>query len=110
MFVFLYLIYYNITFQLYFMHSRGKTMKPHVLWLDNFSKIIARSVPSIRDGVYSQCLWTGVALFTHPNVQIDTSIQKIDNKIVPAMPDTLFVHKASVLDTIMFVFQKLHRL
>ena len=87
---------------------REVSQKPHVIWLDNFSKIIARSVPSLRGGVFSQCLWTGVALFTHPNPNINDKIRYSDNNVIPAMPDSIFTHRESVIDTIKYVIGNDH--
>ncbi len=76
------------------------------MWLDNFSKIFSKSVPSLQGGVFSQCLWTGVALFTHPDVTIDDTIKYDEHQVIPAMPDNMFIHQDTVSDTIQFMVEE----
>ena len=73
------------------------------MWIDNFSKIISRSVPSFNGGVFSQCLWTGSALFNHPDSNIDDKVKYSDGQVVAAMPDDLFNHKDYVMSVIKYM-------
>jgi hypothetical protein len=64
-------------------------LRPHVTWMDNFSKVYAAGLQGVVTGAYSQCLWTGVAM--RP---IDTNNGSVVDLTVanhgPAMPDDLF--------------------
>jgi len=75
---------------------RAVQQRPHVRWMDNFSKFIARQVPTTGNGIFSSCLWTGVAVFEcDPNQDnmFDMQIKhRPDGGLLPAMPDTLFKH------------------
>lgn len=65
--------------------------KPHVIWLDNFSKIYGRQVPSINLGAWADCLWTGVALRQYTGkVPVSMNVQLKEGTVVPAMPTNLF--------------------
>ena len=69
---------------------RQALQQPHFLWIDNFSKFIARSIPTADKGIFSQCLWTGVSLFALPDgvgEEVSDNVQVKDNgRIVSAMP------------------------
>ena len=76
------------------------------MWLDNFSKFVAKSVPTARKGVVSSCLWTGKAVFQNADMHNLTSrLQYNGNEIVPAMPDDILTHKHEVMVAIDFVMQ-----
>jgi hypothetical protein len=62
----------------------------HYIWVDNFSKTIARTIPTLAKGVYSSMLWTGGALFVNPDPLMDDSV-RVDavGEIIPAMPNSL---------------------
>ena len=71
------------------------------MWVDNFSKFIARQVPTTGKGIFSSCLWTGVAVFECDNQQLDLSIKRSPNGTVrPAMPNDLLANRRSVVDGI----------
>ena len=73
----------------------------HFLWIDNFSKFIARSIPTTDKGVYSQCLWTGVAVFHSDKTTYSDEIKYDEYKqMVPAMPGNLLQHRPSVETTV----------
>ena len=63
--------------------------KPHTVWIDNFSKrAVGVGIPSIRDGSWKECLWTGVALreYTGPDPVSMDLLQDEKGYLVPAMP------------------------
>ena len=65
--------------------------RPHVVWLDNFSKIYGRQMPNIDIGAWADCLWTGEAFRAYTGtVPVSMSIMYNEGDIVPAMPDDLF--------------------
>lgn len=64
--------------------------RPHVLWVDNFSKCLATSVPDSMLGAYKACLWTGFAVFACTDESIsDTVVHNLDGSVRPAMPDDI---------------------
>ena len=70
--------------------------RTHFIWVDNFSKFMARSVPTLNSSVYSSCLWTGMAAFSC-DTQFDTTIaHDVEGNTVPAMPDDLFQYAPTV--------------
>lgn len=78
----------------------------HVVWLDNFSKFIAKSVPTTRKGVVASCLWTGKAIFQNDAMNnITSQLQYNGNAIVPAMPDDILAHKHEVMVAVDYVMQ-----
>ena len=79
----------------------------HVLWLDNFSKTIARSIPTEQKGTYTPALWTGIAAFRGDTLELDDSVViDDDGNVVPAMPDCILQQKNSVIDGIEFIMQQ----
>lgn len=75
--------------------------QPHVLWIDNFSKFISRSIPTADKGIFSSCLWTGVSLFQLPDGigdEISDAIQLDgDESVVPAMPSDILMCQEGVV-------------
>lgn len=75
--------------------------QPHVLWIDNFSKFISRSIPTADKGVFSSCLWTGVSLFKLPDGVGDAISDEIkldgDERVVPAMPSDILMYQEGVV-------------
>jgi hypothetical protein len=70
-------------------------------WWDNFSKFMARSVPTIKKDVFASCLWTGVTVNEYIGPPVDVSVQfDAGGAVIPAMPSDLFAHQASVLQGI----------
>lgn len=64
--------------------------RPHVLWVDNFSKCLATAVPDAMHGAYKACLWTGSAVFSCTDESIsDTVVHNLDGSVRPAMPDDI---------------------
>ena len=61
--------------------------------MDNFSKFIARQVPTTDNGIFSSCLWTGVAVFECDPADdhlYNMQIKHLPNgEVLPAMPDNL---------------------
>ena len=72
-------------------YLRQIQVSTHVLWVDNFSKFVARSIPSLAASTYSSCLWTGVAAFKCSG-SLDRGVMYSNSgAIIPAMPDDPFV-------------------
>jgi hypothetical protein len=66
---------------------------PKIIWIDNFSKTVARQHPDMATGVWTPCLWTGVAfkdLDLSGREPIYMSCQFVDEVRVSAMPKNLF--------------------
>ena len=63
---------------------------PHVLWVDNFSKVFRKSIPRASDGTYNSCLWTGFAAFVAPDSNVKSTLMKMPSgHIVPGMPSRI---------------------
>jgi hypothetical protein len=81
---------------------RAVQKRPHVTWVDNFSKFMARQVPTVAKGIFSSCLWAGEAAFEcDPNqdAAFDMQIKILPNrKVKPAMPDDLLTHKDRIVN------------
>lgn len=76
---------------------RSALERPHFLWLDNYAKVLARSVPTLDVGAYNGCYWTGSAMFPSGDDSIDDSLKyTATGQIVPAMPDDLLDYSANV--------------
>ena len=61
--------------------------QPHVLWLDNFSKMYAVAVQNIASGSYSSCLWTGHGVHQYEGPVVDLSLGV---RAVRGVPQHLF--------------------
>lgn len=75
------------------------------IWVDNFSKTLHRTNPTLSKDVYSSMMWTGMAVFASANVmEMDASV-KTDNHgvVVPAMPSRICEHRAQVLEGLTYV-------
>ena len=71
--------------------------RPHFMWIDNFSKFLARSIPTLAKGLFSSCLWTGHAAFPCANTLISDEVRYDDQKnVIPAMPDDLLQHQDGI--------------
>ena len=70
-------------------------------WWDNFSKFMARQVPTIKKDIFVSCLWTGVTVNEYIGPPVDVSVQfDATGAVVPAMPSDLFAHQALLLQGI----------
>ena len=70
-------------------------------WWDNFSKFMARQVPTIKKDIFASCLWTGVTVNEYIGPPINVSVQlDATGEVVPAMPSDLFAHQALLLQGI----------
>ena len=79
--------------------------KPYVSWWDNFSKFHRRSVPDLKNDVFSSCLWTGVTVNEYTGPVVDVGIRHDDQKdVIPAMPDDLFAHLHIVKQGISMIY------
>ena len=85
-------------------HNRLVKEGPHVTWVDNFSKFMARSVPTVAKGIFSSCLWTGEAVFECTNKSLDMAI-KLDQRgeVIPAMPNNVLGNQQRVTEGIQYV-------
>ena len=64
--------------------------EPHVLWVDNFSKVFRKSIPTVDRGTYNSCLWTGYAAFVIKDSIVQTSLLTDHNRqIIYGMPNDL---------------------
>jgi hypothetical protein len=83
---------------------------PHLLWIDNFSKFISRSIPTADKGVFSQCLWTGVSLFALPegvgDAISDGVKTDIHGRTVPAMPTDILQYQSGVTTAVQYVLSQ----
>ena len=79
-----------------------------MLWVDNFSKTLARAVPTLDKGVYSSMLWTGECVMYSPDFDdLDDSVKRDDTgSVVPAMPDDLMVYRHSVTRGLKYLFDQ----
>lgn len=70
-----------------------------ILWIDNYSKFLARSIPTSLKGVFSSCLWTGAAAFhcNNKEVTFDMNVKYNNGDVIPAMPQNILQHSAEVL-------------
>jgi hypothetical protein len=61
------------------------------VWIDNFSKLMSLNVPTLREGAWQDCAWTGRALRKYPynDVNMDILLDK-NGKMIPCMPDDPF--------------------
>ena len=76
------------------------------MWIDNFSKFVSRSIPTVERGVFSQCLWTGVSLFDCPDATIDVAVKyDDDHNMIPAMPPHILLNQEVVQHTLHTVLQ-----
>lgn len=91
----------------------AKMSLPHVIWLDNFSKFKAHSIPTIRKDIFASCLHTGMTINEYSlspdevqtvNVTMDVQYDEEKN-IIPAMPDDLLVYRNSVSTSIQATYQ-----
>ena len=76
-----------------------------MIWVDNFSKTMARSVPTLTRDVYSSMLWTGMAVFASSETNSFDCTVKLDdnNNVISAMPSNLCDYRNSVTDGLRFV-------
>lgn len=76
-----------------------------ILWVDNFSKFLARSIPSLHSDVYSSCLWTGMAAFKCTQ-RYDMRIKyQVNGDVIAAMPDDILSTKSDVTTAITYIIQ-----
>ena len=84
-------------------YLRQIQVSTHVLWVDNFSKFVARSIPSLAASTYSSCLWTGVAAFKCSG-SLDRGVMYSNSgAIIPAMPDDPFVYADAVKQGVSYI-------
>ena len=77
---------------------RGTT--PAVLWLDNFSKNMARQTPNLLRGVFASMMWTGLALRLYDGPAVDMSVVFSGANVVPAMPTDPMITQEDMLQFI----------
>lgn len=76
-----------------------------MIWVDNFSKTLARSIPTLTRDVYSSMLWTGMAVFSSSQTNLFDCTIKMDDThhVVSAMPPNLCDYRNSVTEGLRFV-------
>ena len=57
-----------------------------VVWLDNFSKNVARQIPRIDKGVFTSMMWTGLAIKLYDGPALRRDLVLLDGDVFPAMP------------------------
>ena len=75
------------------------------IWVDNFSKTLHRTNPTLTKDVYSSMLWTGMAVFASAKtMEMDASVMTDnDGVVIPAMPPRICQHRAQVLEGLSYV-------
>lgn len=82
---------------LIFFAFRDAEAQPHTIWWDNFSKIYSKKMPSLSEGAYALCHWTGKAIRTSKQY-FDIRIRHdADDQPIPAMPDDLFEEEPALV-------------
>jgi hypothetical protein len=82
-------------------------MRPHFLWIDNFSKFLRKANPTAAKDVYATCNWTGVAAFETSDPRIhDRIVHDDDVEAIPAMPDNILDHNLAVRNNIKMVMRE----
>ena len=98
----MYYVYVNI-----YAHTRRRLEEgPHILWIDNFSKFMSRSVPSISKDIFASCLWTGVSVYTSNDPDISDKIRYNDGNMIKAMPDNILDNARVVMDTLDYILEQ----
>ena len=76
-------------------------------WWDNFSKFMARQVPTIKKDIFASCLWTGVTVNEYTGPPVVVAIRTdATGAVIPAMPDDLFAHQTLMLQGIHEVYDE----
>ena len=76
-------------------------------WWDNFSKFMARQVPTIKKDIFASCLWTGVTVNEYVGPPVDVSVQfDATGEVIPAMPNDLFAHQALLFQGIDDIYKE----
>ena len=57
-----------------------------VVWIDNFSKNLARHIPRVSKGVFTSMMWTGLAVKLYDGPELPRSLVMVDGDILSAMP------------------------
>jgi hypothetical protein len=72
---------------------------PHVMWIDNYSKIFRVNNLTEASGPYRDCLWTGEGIHKYIGAEtVDMNFSKDEKGIViPIMPDDMFIHSTHLL-------------
>ena len=77
-----------------------------MLWVDNFSKFLSRTVPTLSKDIFSTCLWTGSCMFPTSLPRGTDGVKKDrTGRVAPAMPKDLFTHQDDVIKTVTYMGQ-----
>lgn len=57
-----------------------------VIWIDNFSKNMARQIPSISKGVFTSMMWTGLAVKMYDGPAVSRTLVHVNGQLLSAMP------------------------
>jgi hypothetical protein len=68
----------------------------HYLWIDNFSKFLRKTTPTVAKDVYATCNWTGVAAFENTDPNVNDHVVRRQDGVVPAMPNNILQCNSSV--------------
>jgi hypothetical protein len=79
---------------------RQVMIRPHWLWIDNFSKFLRISNPTADKDVYSTCNWAGVAAFETSDPELDDRVVITEDGVVSAMPKNILQCNSTVRDDI----------
>jgi hypothetical protein len=72
--------------------------QPHVVWIDNFSKMFRMKLATMSKKNLQDALWTGIALRQYMGPPVDMSVVTKRGFNVSAMPDDPFVLIPQMLD------------
>ena len=76
-----------------------------VVWIDNFSKNMARQIPRLGKDVFTSMMWTGLALKLYDGPELSRGLVEDDGQVVPAMPP---IHAPPKDDFVRFVSASMH--
>ena len=76
-----------------------------VVWIDNFSKNMARQIPRLGKDVFTSMMWTGLALKLYDGPELSRGLVEDDGQVVPAMPPS---HAPPKDDFVRFVSASIH--
>jgi hypothetical protein len=79
-----------------------------ILWVDNFSHFMSRSVPTMAANAYSSCLWSGTCDFEClvPGLSDAVVVIPQTGVLVPAIPNRLLHYMPGVMAALRFIERK----
>ena len=70
-----------------------------VIWIDNFSKNVARQRPTISKDVFTSMMWTGVAVKLYDGTALSRELVSVNGEQITAMPPTHAPLEANFIST-----------